>query len=58
MVNTQLFPTSWNTWDSAAEAYIQKGETNIATGFFKKSIELNPNNTYGKEMVEKMAKNR
>lgn len=53
-LNTKLFPKSWNTWDSLAEAYMQKGETYIATGFFKKSIELNPGNSYAKEMVEKM----
>lgn len=57
-LNTQLFPNSWNTWDSLAEAYMQKGETHIATGFFKKSIELNPNNSYAKEMVEKMTKSQ
>jgi tetratricopeptide (TPR) repeat protein len=57
-LNTQLFPNSWNAWDSLAEAYMQKGEAHIATGFFKKSIELNPNNSYAKEMVEKMAKSR
>lgn len=57
-LNTQLFPHSWNTWDSLAEAYMQKGETDIATGFFKKSIALNPDNGYAKEMVEKMAKGK
>jgi tetratricopeptide (TPR) repeat protein len=55
-LNTQLFPNSWNTWDSLAEAYMKKGETHIATGFYKKSIELNPNNSYAKEMIEKMTK--
>ncbi|HEX6226443.1 MAG TPA: hypothetical protein VFZ52_18615 [Chryseolinea sp.] len=57
-LNTQLFPKSWNTWDSLAEAYMQKGEPHIATGFFKKSIELNPENGYAKEMVEKMSKGK
>jgi tetratricopeptide (TPR) repeat protein len=57
-LNTELFPERWNTWDSLAEAYMQKGETQIATGYFKKSIELNPNNSYAKEMVEKMAKGK
>jgi Flp pilus assembly protein TadD len=56
-LNTKLFPNSWNTWDSLAEAYMRKGEESIATGFFKKSIELNPDNAYAKDMVEKMAKN-
>ena len=53
-LNAQLFPNSWNTWDSLAEAYMQKGETDIATGFFKKSIALNPENNHAKEMVKKM----
>ena len=57
-LNTQLFPKSWITWDSLAEAYMRKGEAHIATGFFKKSIALNPNNTYAKEMVEKMTKSQ
>lgn len=57
-LNTQLFPNSGNAWDSLAEAYMQKGEFNIATGFYKKSIELNPDNNYAKEMIEKMAKNK
>ena len=55
-LNTELFPDRWNTWDSLAEAYMQKGESEIATGYFKKSIALNPDNGYAKEMVEKMAK--
>jgi hypothetical protein len=37
---------------------MEKGEKHIATGFYKKSIELNPGNNHGKEMVEKMAKNQ
>jgi tetratricopeptide (TPR) repeat protein len=55
-LNTELFPKSWNTWDSLGEAYMKKGETQIATGYYKKSIALNPDNSYGKEMVEKMMK--
>lgn len=54
-LNTELFPNSWNTWDSLAEAYMQKGESHIAMGFFKKSIQLNPENNYAKQMVEKLA---
>jgi tetratricopeptide (TPR) repeat protein len=57
-LNTQLFPDAWNTWDSLAEAYMQKGETHIATGFFKKSIALNPNNSHAKEMIEIMMKSQ
>jgi tetratricopeptide (TPR) repeat protein len=57
-LNTQLFPNAWNTWDSLADAYMQKGEKQIAIGFFKKSLELNPKNGYAKEMVEKLEKNQ
>ncbi len=57
-LNTKLFPNSWNTWDSLAEAYMQNGEPHIASGFFRKSIALNPNNSYAKEMVEKMTKSQ
>lgn len=57
-VNTELFPNAWNTWDSLADAYMRKGEKQIAIGFFKKSLALNPKNSYAKEMVEKMEKNQ
>jgi tetratricopeptide (TPR) repeat protein len=56
MLNTQLFPNAWNTWDSLADAYMRKGEKQIALGYFKKSIQLNPENRYAKEMVESLAK--
>jgi len=55
-LNTQLFPNAWNTWDSLAEAFMKKGETQIAIGFYNKSLQLNPDNDYAKEMVEKMSK--
>ncbi len=54
-LNTQLFPKAWNTWDSLGEAYMEKGEKDIATGFYKKSMELNPKNENGKKMLEKLA---
>jgi tetratricopeptide (TPR) repeat protein len=56
-LNTQLFPNAWNTWDSLADAYMKKGEKQIAIGYFKKSITLNPQNEYAKEMVESLEKN-
>jgi tetratricopeptide (TPR) repeat protein len=56
MLNTQLFPNAWNTWDSLADAYMKKGEKQIALGYFKKSIQLNAQNAYAKEMVESLLK--
>lgn len=57
-LNTQLFPNAWNTWDSLAEAYMEKGEKQIAIGLYKKSMELNPKNDHAKKMVEKMTANQ
>jgi tetratricopeptide (TPR) repeat protein len=55
-LNTQLFPTAWNVWDSLAEAYMIKGENDIATGYYKKSMELNADNDNGQKMLDILAK--
>jgi tetratricopeptide (TPR) repeat protein len=54
-VNTELFPAAFNTWDSLAEGYMVKGEKDIAIGYYKKSIELNPKNENGKKMLERLS---
>jgi tetratricopeptide (TPR) repeat protein len=55
-LNTELFPGSWNTWDSLGEAYAKKGEKDIAVGYYKKSIVLNPKNENGKKIVADLSK--
>ncbi|HEY0743924.1 MAG TPA: tetratricopeptide repeat protein [Chryseosolibacter sp.] len=57
-LNTELFPNAWNTWDSLADAYKEKGEKQLAIGFFKKSIALNPDNAYGKKMIAQLEENQ
>jgi tetratricopeptide (TPR) repeat protein len=52
--NTKAFPKSENTWDSLAEAYMNSGEKEMAIEYYKKSIELNPDNTNAKENIKKM----
>lgn len=42
--NTVDYPASWNTWDSLAEACAKAGDNKAATGYYKKSLELNPDN--------------
>jgi tetratricopeptide (TPR) repeat protein len=54
-LNTQLFPNAYNTWDSLAEAYMEKGEKDIAIGFYKKSLELNATNDNATKMIEKLS---
>ena len=55
-LNTELNPQSSNTWDSLAEAYMEKGDNELAIKYYQKSLELNENNTNAKAMIEKMQK--
>ena len=55
-MNVELYPESFNVYDSLAEAYMLKGEKELAVKFYKKSLELNPNNTNAVRMLEKMEK--
>jgi tetratricopeptide (TPR) repeat protein len=41
--NTTLFPDIANTFDSLAEAYLQKGEKEKSDYYYKKALEINPN---------------
>lgn len=51
---TQLFPKSWNLYDSYGEALLQCGKKEEAITMYQKSIELNPNNSNAKETIRKM----
>ncbi len=44
-MNTEFYPKSFNTWDSLAEAHLLNGDKKNAKKFYKKSLELNPQNT-------------
>jgi tetratricopeptide (TPR) repeat protein len=53
-LNTEYFPNGFNTWDSLAEVYMLKGEKDLAIKFYKKSLELNPNNNNAVEQIKKL----
>ena len=53
-LNVKEYPKSWNVYDSYAEALMIKGEKDGAIKNYKKSIELNPNNTGGVEQLKKL----
>ncbi len=53
---TGLYPDSWNAWDSFAEAAAKAGRNEQAIAGYRKSLELNPNNKNGQEMLEKLTK--
>jgi tetratricopeptide (TPR) repeat protein len=52
--NTEDHPNSWNVWDSLAEAYMDKGDKELAIKYYEKSLQLNPDNTNGANQVKKL----
>lgn len=56
-LNVKSFPASWNTYDSLGEAYMSVGQKKLAIRNYKKSIELNPDNEYGKAQLRKLNAN-
>lgn len=53
-LNVEAFPKSSNVYDSLGEAYMDNGDKELAIANYKKSIELNPNNTNGIETLKKL----
>lgn len=51
-LNVSLYPDSYNTYDSLAEAYENMGNKELAIKNFKRSLELNPKNTNGTEHLK------
>jgi hypothetical protein len=52
--SVEEYPASYNTYDSLAKAYMDNGNTELAIQNYKKSLELNPNNKNGIEMLKKL----
>ncbi len=40
--NTVDHPNSWNVWDSLGEAFMNKGNKELAIKYYERSLELNP----------------
>jgi tetratricopeptide (TPR) repeat protein len=53
-LNMELFPNSWNVYDSYGEALLTIGNKEEAIKMYRKSIELNPNNEGGKKVLEQL----
>ncbi|TDO84303.1 CubicO group peptidase (beta-lactamase class C family) [Flavobacterium chryseum] len=56
-INVEAFPKSGNAYDSLAEAYLEDGDKTSAIANYKKSIELDPSNQHGKEVLAEILKN-
>jgi glyoxylase-like metal-dependent hydrolase (beta-lactamase superfamily II) len=52
--NAELFPASWNAYDSLAEAWYEKGDKQKALELYRKSLELNPANENGRKFIERI----
>ena len=53
-LNTQLFPTSANTFDSLAEAYWSLGDSKNAIALYNKVLALQPDNNNAKNQLKKI----
>jgi Flp pilus assembly protein TadD len=53
-LNVELYPGSWNVYDSLAEAYMNNGDKELAIANYEKSLALNPENANGAAMLKKL----
>ncbi len=53
-VNAELFPQSWNVYDSLGEALLAAGDAQGAVAMYEKSIALNPENRNGQEALARI----
>ena len=50
-INVELFPKSYNVYDSLGEAYLAQGDKEKARHNYEKSLELNPENENAKRVL-------
>jgi len=53
-LNTDTFPESANTWDSLGEALMTKGDHEMAIRYYRRSLELDPDNSNAARMIDRM----
>ncbi len=51
-LNVTSFPDSGNVYDSLGEAYLKDGNKELAIKNYKKSVEIDPNNTNGMKILK------
>ena len=56
-LNVEFYPQAWNVYDSLGEAYMNNGEKDLAIANYKRSLELNPGNGNGAEILKKLLGN-
>jgi CubicO group peptidase (beta-lactamase class C family) len=53
-LNVEFYPEAANTYDSLGEAYMRRGDTDLAIANYEESLELNPANENAKEMLRRI----
>jgi tetratricopeptide (TPR) repeat protein len=53
-LNAEQFPGSANVWDSLAEAHRKAGHRDLAVEYYRKSLEIDPENRNAAEMLKEM----
>lgn len=53
-LNTEMYPQASTAFDSLAEAYMKKGETERAIALYQQALVLNPNNDNAVEMLKQL----
>lgn len=54
LLNTTAYPNSFNVYDSYGEVLLAKGDTTQAIANYKKSLELNPDNTNAVQVLTRL----
>jgi CubicO group peptidase (beta-lactamase class C family) len=57
-INMELFPTSADVYDSYAEACMKNGDNEEAITYYRKTLEMNPDNPGAKRNLEELEKNK
>jgi tetratricopeptide (TPR) repeat protein len=53
-LNVEIYPESFNTWDSLGEAYMDRGDKDLAIKNYSKSLELNPKKYGARDQLAKL----
>jgi len=57
-LNLEFYPDSWNVYDSLGEAYMVAGENETAISYYRRSLEMNPENENGRIFLKKLEGSR
>lgn len=57
-LNVELFPQAANTYDSLGEAYMLNGDKELAIENYKRSLELDPQNTNAVNLLKKLEESK